>query len=272
MTILLVSFLLISVGLVPLDVYGQLKPTHEVPLEHLQFVAVDRLGNFYFLLSDHRLQRYSPEGTLQSETILQVPDVTLIEPWNPLKIFVYSHLEQAYRFYDRQLSLLETHAVDPSWSIEPLLMCPAQEVNKVWILDAEERVLKKVDQIALTIDLEAKLPITWNLTDTHYIFMRAYQNRLFLLDKKLGIHIFNNLGKWIATLPVRDLTYFNFLGEELCYHKGAEVLLFDIYTGLERKVANLEEGSPILFTLITDERLLVVTEQRATFYQYELKN
>ena len=105
-----------------------------------------------------------------------------------------------------------------------------------------------------------------------YPLMRAYQNRLFLLDGQVGIHIFNNLGKLITTVPVAGLNYFNFLGEELCYRKDKQVMLMDIYTGEERVAAVLDIDSAILFTLITDERLLVVTDQGVTFYQYELKN
>ncbi len=272
MKVNLILILFGSAGVFSPDGYCQLKPINGLALPNIQTVAVDRLGNFYFVLADQRLQCYSPDGVKQSETMLNVPAVTLIEPWNPLKIFLYSHNGQTYRFYDRHLSLLETHTLDPSLSTKALLMCPAQEANKAWILDTEEGVLKKINENTLAIDMEVKVPIAWNTADASYRFMRAYQNRLFLLDKNLGIHIFNNLGKLITTIPVTGLDYFNFLGEELCYRRDNEVLLFDIYTGEERKVADLEEKSPVLFTLITDERLLVVTEQGVAFYLYELKN
>lgn len=272
MKVNLISLLLSGVGLISSVGHCQLKPVGKLPLEHVRLASVDRLGNFYFVLPDNRLQSYSPEVVLQNETVLDGPAVTLIEPWNPLKIFLYSRQEQAYRFYDRKLSLLEAHALDPSLSIEPLLVCPAQEVNKIWILDSVEGFLKKIDEASLAIDLEAKLPVTGSSTNHDYIFMRAYQNRLFLLDGKVGIYIFNNLGKLITTIHAPGLGFFNFLGEELCYRRGKEILLFDIYTGAERKVADLEEEEPILFTLITDERLLVVTNRGISFYQYELKD
>ena len=252
------------------NVYGQLKPVCQLPLQHIELAAVDRLGNFYFLLPGQQLRCYNPDGVLQSETTVDAPGITLLEPWNPLKIFLYEHPGQTYRFFDRQLALLETHALDPSLSTRPHLMCPAQEVNKAWILDADEQTLKKVDLNTLDIDLEVKMPMV--TAEGIYPLMRAYQNRLFLLDGQVGIHIFNNLGKLITTVPVAGLNYFNFLGEELCYRKDKQVMLMDIYTGEERVAAVLDIDSAILFTLITDERLLVVTDQGVTFYQYELKN
>lgn len=259
-------FMSLVLVIAQLTSYAQLNKIKELELTPILNSSVDRLGNFYFVLSTGVMQKYDPDGNLLNEVKDGVVPLTLLEPWNPLKVFTYSNESKLIKYWDHHLTLLEEKPLEPSFSITPRLVCPANEVHKAWILDAADYTLKKVNLATNEIEIDAVLPKEWAIDDSNYVFMREYQNRIFLLDKNKGILMLNMLGKLITTIEVKGLEYFNFMGEELCYRENGKILLFDLFTGETRKMADLPEPGNVIFTIITDERLVVGRKGKIIFY------
>lgn len=258
---------LLAVCLFCLPSYGQLQKVKTLNIKNTSVASVDRLGNFYFVLPSGTMQKYDGDGALLDESSSTVLPLTLLEPWNPLKVFTYSNQQRKYQFWDHHLEKLEDKTLEPSFSITPQLVCPANENNKAWILDAADYSLKRVDLLNNQIDLETKLPSDWGNENSKIVFMREYQNRVFLLDQQKGILMLNNLGIPITTIKIVGLTFFNFVGQELCYRNGKEILLLDLFTGDIRKVTALPDIENIIETILTDERLVVVTRDNIQIYQ-----
>lgn len=240
---------------------AQLDKVTELELAGVTTSSVDRLGNFYFVTPDGILRKYDPDGKPLGETAKSVVPLTLLEPWNPLKVFVYDRSSKKYTHFDHNLEVLEVISLEPSLSISPALFCPANETNKGWVLDEADFTLKRVNLSTKEIEFESTLPEEW-VVDPQFVFMREYQNMVFILDKNFGICILNNLGKPIKTIEVKGLTFFNFMGEELCYRKGSDIVLFDLYTAETRKIADVSKFKNVINTVITDERLAVVTSEK----------
>jgi len=249
--------------------FAQLEKVKELNLSNVLNVSVDRLGNFYFVLPSGRMQKFDPDGNLMDKTSKSVLPLTLLEPWNPLKVFTYSNETRKYQYWDHHLVLLDDQPLEPSLSINPLLMCPDNEVHKAWILDAADYSLKKVNLLTNQIELDTPLPSDWAGEEAQFKFMREYQNRIFILDKSKGILMLNMLGKVITTISVKGLSYFNFLGQELCYRDKDKIQLLDLHTGEIRTAAELPFPDSILFTIITDERLVVGREGKITFHSLQ---
>ena len=243
------------------EVNAQLSKVADLNIKDVTRCSVDRLGNFYFISTEGILKKYDPDGQLLSQTAKSISPLTLLEPWNPLKVFIYDKSSKKYTYLDHNLEVLEVTTLEPSLSISPVLFCPANEANKGWILDEADFTLKRVNLSTKEIEFETALPEEW-VVDTDFVFMREYQNMVFLLDKTAGIHILNNLGKPIRTIDVKGLTFFNFMGEELSYRKGTDVVLFDLYTAETRKIADISKFKNVINTVITDERLAVLTQEK----------
>jgi len=252
-----------------IDAKAQLTKVAELPIANVTKASVDRLGNFYFIFPEGKMQKYDPDGQLLNETNESILPLTLIEPWNPLRIFLYSLDKGEISFLDHHLTEIENQILEPSLSITPILVCPANEVNKAWILDEADYTIKRVDLVNNTIEWESRLDID-PYVDPDFVFMREYQNRLFLLSKKKGIMVLNNLGKPITTIDAQGLEFFNFVGEELCYRKNDEIILVDLFTGTSRSVAQLQDLGQIVLTILTDERLVVINKSNIVFYQHDL--
>ena len=80
----LFSFVLVSAQL---TTFAQLNKVADLNLTNVSTASVDRLGNFYFVLPSGTLQKYDPDGNLLDEAKEGITPLTLLEPWNPLKVF-----------------------------------------------------------------------------------------------------------------------------------------------------------------------------------------
>lgn len=248
---------------------AQLQKIKVLELKNISVASVDRLGNFYFVLPSGIMQKYDLDGILLDESSPTLLPLTLVEPWNPLKVFTYSAQTRHYKYWDHHLVELENNPLEPSLSINPILVCPANENNKAWVLDSADYSLKRVDLINHKIEVDVILPADWINENTNLVFMREYQNRIFILDKDKGIHMLNKLGIPIMTIDIKGLNFFNFLGEELCYKKGNDIYLLDLFTGATRKVASIPVEESVQATIITDERIVVLTKENIQFYYFK---
>ncbi|MFZ1806791.1 MAG: hypothetical protein WAU36_06205 [Cyclobacteriaceae bacterium] len=246
--------------------FAQLNKITELNIANITAASVDRLGNFYFVLPSGTMQKYDPDGNLLDEVNEGVLPLILLEPWNPLKVFTYSNKNRMIKHWDHHLALLEEKPLEPSLSITPQLVCPANEVHKAWILDVADYSIKKVNLSTNEIEIDTILPKEWASDNSNYVFMREYQNRIFLLDKNKGILMLNMLGKLITTIEVKGLGFFNFMGEELCYRSGSDILLLDLFTGATRKIASLDSAKSITNSIITDERLVLITSNKVEIF------
>lgn len=248
--------------------YAQLDKIVELNFASVSNASVDRLGNFYFVPPSGKIQKYDPDGKLLDETSKSVLPLTLLEPWNPLNVFTYSNKTNQYQLWDHHLLLLEEKTLEPSLSISPQLVCPDNEVHKIWILDIADFTLKKANLVTNEIELDTPLPTDWASEKAEFVFIREYQNRIFILDKNKGILMLNHIGKVITSIDVKGLSFFNFLGQELCYRSNGKIQLMDLHTGETRTVAELVDPDAILFTIITDERLVVGRKGKIIFYAF----
>jgi hypothetical protein len=96
--------------------------------------------------------------------------------------------------------------------------------------------------------------------------MREYQGFVFFLDRKKGIYVFNSLGKWIRTIPVHNLSYFNFLGEELYYPQADKLIFFSLFSDDKHEMAL---PKPCKIALATDERLFLIQGNSLEFFEFK---
>ncbi|MBS1542050.1 MAG: hypothetical protein JST14_00315, partial [Bacteroidetes bacterium] len=169
-----------------------------------------------------------------------------------------------YGFLDASMTNENRHPMDPAFAISPWLVCPV--LHELWILDAADFNIKKTKLHAAAISLETQLKHLPQKQVEDYTFLREYQNYTFLLDQTSGIHIFNSLGKYVRTEGEPGLAYFNFLGEELYYKKGEELIMIDLYSGEKRKIA-LPQACR--FALLTDERMYLADTRKVTILEFK---
>jgi hypothetical protein len=240
--------------------FGQSKPAKNRKVDvsdSIVYATVDRPGEFYIVTRNNQIQRFDHDGKLQS-LYKGERRPTLFEPGDGARIFAYFRDLQQYWIFNPAFEITAVNTVDSAFAIEPWLVCPSGDHN-VWVLDGADNTLKKINTRTGTAPVDVSINST--TPKEHYLYMRDYQNFLFVLEKDKGILIFNSMGKLVKTIASKTIRYFNFMGSDLYYSEGGTLKRIDIFFGESR-----EEKLPIHapFVLLTDERSFTVQQ---TFFE-----
>lgn len=261
------KYLIIVFAISCSGLYGQPKKITAFSPGEVSNISVDRLGNFYLILKSGVIQKYNPDGKLLAQSSQINSENISVEAWNPLQVFAYSSDARAYNVLDHTLQNEKTIQLDSSFAISPHLLSPGNE-NSIWILDAVDYSVKKIDTKKAAVIFESQLRAPGWDDAPMLIQMREYQNLVFLLDLRSGISIFTSLGKLVRTIEESNIRYFNFMGEELYFLKENKIIFFDLYTE-ERRELKIDTG--YRFALVTDERLILVRHDSVELFEFFLQ-
>ncbi|MBL7851539.1 MAG: hypothetical protein JNN04_11600 [Cyclobacteriaceae bacterium] len=231
--------------LIPILVPAQTKP---ITLDaQVVWAGVDRAGDLFVVVATGEVKKFDKNGkTIGSHRFTSPP--TLLDPIDGVRSFYYQRNGNRYGFMSYDFSTVDDKELDPSFAINPWLVCPA--LHELWILDSADFTIKKTRMNSMAISLESTLKHLPEKKMEDYVALREYQNYLFLLDRSAGVHVFNPLGRYVRTLGEKDMTYFSFLGEELYYIKDKEVVFIDLYTQERRTLA---QDQAYQFVLLNDD-------------------
>jgi hypothetical protein len=230
----------------------------------IQFAAVDRPGELYILTNAGQLQKFDYDGKLLNLLKTKFKP-TLFDPRDGSRLFAYYRDIQQYWFYNPSLEVTSMHELDSALAIDPWLVCSSGDYA-LWMIDATDNSLKKIDTKSGLLTVEVSLPTPNDKSE--FIYMREYQGFLFVLTRTQGIYIFNSIGKLIKTIPGKNITYFNFLGEELYYPAQDHLVFMDLFSGESRQV-QFAHGRYVLFT---DERAFVIGVKQIDIYSAPLQH
>lgn len=183
--------------------------TKDAPTPATAF-AVDRRGDFYLASASGTLSKYDSGG---NEVVNWSPSrlgrITLIDAWNPLKVFVFYREFQSAVILDRFLRPTAQYDLADASIGFVRLACPSQD-NSFWLVDDSYNGLLKYDpleqQVSSRIPFNASIPVDGNI-----VFMREYQNVLFVLLSTGTVLHFDNLGSYQSSMasPVRGWAGFD---------------------------------------------------------------
>jgi hypothetical protein len=228
----------------------------------IRYAAVDRPGELYIVTTSGQLQKFDTDGKLVA-LHKDKPTPTLFDPRDGSRLFAFYRESRQYQFLNPSFEAVQAFSIDSSFATEPWLACVSGDHN-IWLLDVADWTLKKINTTTGALPVEEVLATKSPKQKTNYTFLREYQGFVFLLDVSEGILIFNSVGKHIRTIEVKNLNYFNFLGEELYYLQGDTLHFFDLFT-TETRVQKLV--TPGNFALITDERFFLIRKNALDIYR-----
>lgn len=226
--------------------------------------SIDRLNNIYIADKKGNLKQYTNGQLQQIFSPQKSGSITLVEAWNPLKIFLFYADFQEYLFLDRFLTSPQRYS-SSEWSRFSGMMTISAD-NNLWVIDYVDFGLKKYDinfsQFTVTTPFDLILD-----PENHEIsFIREYQNLVFISDKVSGILIFDNMGNYLRKISAKEINYFSFLGDYLYFIQGDELIVSHIYSS-EKKVIKLPE--PALYALPYEKHIALITENALNIYEFQ---
>lgn len=224
--------------------------------------AVDRPGDLYVTLRSGQNQRFDKDGKLLN-LYRKDPAPTTFDPRDGARLFAFYRSGGYYDFLNTAFDIVGSYKIDSAFSLEPWLACTSGDYA-LWVLDASDWNLKKVNVPTGSVPVEVPLPPTIDRTKTDFIAMREYQSFVFVLNSKTGILVFNSMGKYIRTISAPNLKYFSFIGEELYYLQAGKLKFFDLFTTGTREQPL---PTPADIALLTDERLYLIQGTSIEIYK-----
>ncbi len=252
--ITLIIFLLLSTLVI-----SQHNRITTIEITNVQSAYVDRPGDLYVLQKDNTLKKFDIQGTLVREQILNSP--TSFDPRDGARLFYYSQASQQFSFFSEETK--QDFSIEQHYAIEPVLVCASGD-HQVWILDAADWSLKRVNPSQSKVLSEALIDQSQFTKAPQFSFMREYQNFLFVLERESGILIFNSLGTQIKHIDVPEIEYINFLGEELYYKKNNRLIFYNLF---DASVREIPLDPACKYTLLTDARMFLIFENRIDIFK-----
>lgn len=258
---LFITILIVSPGLCA----AQFTKLITVPVRDVVSATVDRPGELYLVDKKGVVQKMDVNGGLLEQFIpLESVLPTVLDGRDGARTFIYYRNRQEYAYLSPSLSndggWLKP---DPAFAVAPYLVAPAGDYQLI-ILDSADWSLKKVNLRTPAVTVEESIT-PYLVKGSRITAMREYQNFIFVLDAAQGILVFNGIGKWIRTIPARNIDYFNFMGEEIYYRQDQTLTLIDLFTATSRQIALPVKTR---YALLTDERLYAVQNDGVTIYTY----
>ena len=245
-----VCFLLL---LMPLHAYTQQALVTTIEISDVQSVYVDRPGDLYILQKKNVIKKFDIQGKLVDELKFQ-DKLTAFDPRDGARAFAC--FNEKCSFFSAETK--QEFIIEKEFAIEPSVICSSGDHN-VWVWDKADFSLKKISPSESKVLTEVFIDADLFKPKPEILLMREYQNFLFILDKNVGIVVFNAIGKQIQKISEPNLTYFNFLGKEIYFKKDNKLVFYDLFDTTTRE----EPIDPACkYALITDVRKYLIYENK----------
>lgn len=232
------------------------------------YIAIDRLQQFYAVSKGYHIQKYSADGRLLYEYgENNLGKIAQIDATNPLQLMVYYDEYATVLLLDRTLSPL--HKVDLAalsiWRTQAI--CIAND-NHLWLYDPQQLTLKKINPYG---DILQESPDMSLLIDNDFSpsFLLESNNHLYLSDPNSGILVFDNLGNYLRDMPIKSVSQFQLWNGQLVYlNKENQIVLHDVRT-LKSSILTLDINTQdLLQVLVSQERLCLRFPDRIEWYSW----
>lgn len=193
--------------------------------------------------------------------------ITVLEAFRNVNIFVFYREYQVYYYYDRFLNPSQSLGFNNQNIGFARIATPSQDQN-VWLVDDQDFNLKKYNTSYSAIDINTPLDLIIDPEQYDMNFMREYQNLLFINDANSGVLVFDNMGNYKTRIPVKGLSYISFFGDDLIYMKDGALYMINIYSYSER-IYSAEEFKNATNAVITGKRLFFTAKDTLFIYYFE---
>ena len=229
-------------------------------------VSIDQAGNLYYATYRGDIIKYDP--LLKNKVVFSPPNpnrVTALEAWQGLRVFVFHQDLQVYRLINRNLSLHEDYYFPQNTIAFAEIVAPSFD-NNLWAIDQVDFSLVKYD-ITLR-QLSARTPLDQLLDPDNYsiLFMKEYQNRLFISTEYHGILIFDNLGTFLKKFDYKNISFFNFNDDHIFFIAGKSLVQIHLYDD-STTVKDLPSDFDWLYTLIFDKWTYLFSKNKIIQYK-----
>jgi len=192
---------------------------HEVAVP-IKYAITDKMQQVYIVTPDDVVIKYDQRGREMGRyTNNYLGDLEIVDPTNPINVVLYYPDLQTLVTLDVTMNeISRTNLVSYGFfNIEAI--CSTNDGN-IWLMDGMEFRLKKINRNGRILYSSENLMIMLG-QPFKPIQLLERNNRVFALDKEMGIYVFDNMGNFDRRFDIRGVTYFQMFGNNIFYlHNG----------------------------------------------------
>ncbi len=197
------------------------------------FYTVDNLNNIYYT-KDQSLMKVDSVFELKfKQSIKSLGDPRQLAAVNSMKLVHFSWQQQTLCFFDNTLTQSEDciDLFDAGLS-NVTQIASSQRPNRLWVYDEVNSVLKllNTDDVSTSVEL-INLSGVLEIDSCTRIMER--NNKLFLLDKKNGVFIFDQFGTLLEQVSYTDVEAIEVYEQNLLLLSKDALISHDLRTGEE---------------------------------------
>jgi hypothetical protein len=194
-----------------------------------QFMTTDKLGNCYTVLENNEVDKYNSTGVQEFNfSNKNLGKLKWVDATNPLKLLLFYPDFNQVVMLDNKLSLRSQFSLRDLDILQPLLICTS--VNEgIWVYDQEDFQLKRLDTDLKVIQESGNIVQVTGVTLQPVQLVEA-NGYLYLNNPKTGVLVFDLFGTYYKTIPIKNITAFQILGDELFYFKEKKGNTFHLKT------------------------------------------
>lgn len=228
-------------------------------------IAIDNFGNFY-AAAPNSVLKFSNDGSfLYRYEEFKYGKIGMIDVNNPLKTLVFYPDFMTVVMVDRFLAPINTYNFF-ELGYQNVSAVASSTDGRIWFYDNIEFKLKKIDESG-KIFRESQ-PLNMLMSQTlNPNFMMERDNKVFLNDPNIGILVFDIFGSYEKTIPLKGVSKFQILQDQLVYFDHLQLNAYSSFT-LEVKTLHLPDTTGVVSAAIGKDRLGILKNDRIDFYRY----
>jgi hypothetical protein len=205
--------------------YSQWIEKGTIPV-HAQKIAVDELGNIYYL-NDNSINKMNISGKLlASYSNFSLGNISSFDVSDPLRILVFYKDFSSVLFLDNNLSILrDPVSLDDLGIYDAGAVC-ASHRGGFWVFSQNNKQLLRFNSNLIQEQESAILFNSENLNDN--IDLAELTNYLFLSFLSNGIMMFDSFGSFVKQIPVRDAICLHVNATNLYFVENNQLVLYNI--------------------------------------------
>lgn len=191
-------------------------------------IALDPLGQLYTVSGQNEVIQYRADGTqafrYNNNTL---GDLAIIDPANPFSLLLYYRDFQTVILLDRTLNE-KGRIVLSDLDLLNIELTALGNDNFIWVYDAVAFQLKKLDEQGNIDFTSDRLNLLLGYTPRPEKLI-ARHNRLLLNDPNMGIFLFDQFGRFEATLPITQVENLQMINDQtLIYMRDGGWYQYDL--------------------------------------------
>lgn len=198
------------------------------------FFTTDNQSNVY-VVKANELTKFNKDGKLLYKySNKNYGNITFVDASNMMRILIFYKNFLQVVYLDNTLSANgETVSLDKIGFQQTQLVCSSHN-NSMWIYDLQNFSLIRLDRNLEILQQTNNLNAIQNDTLQPNSILE-YDNRVYLNNPRTGILMFDIYGTYYKTIPVKNATQFQPIGDWVYFREGKKVKAYNIKTTEEKE-------------------------------------